>query len=92
MTGSRTWSDAATVRRVLEALVDPYRRLESTVVHGACRSGVDAMAGAWAREKGVPVEEHPADWAAGRRAGPLRNQAMVDLGADLVLAFLSPCV
>lgn len=33
------------------------------------------------------VEPHPADWSRGKRAGHDRNQLMVDLGADAVLAF-----
>lgn len=37
---------------------------------------------------GLPVEAHPADWrSCGRAAGLIRNQRMVDLGADLCLAF-----
>ncbi len=55
------------------------------LVHGACPTGVDAIV-----EKVCHgyTERHPADWYKyGRAAGPIRNQAMVDLGADLCLAF-----
>ena len=34
------------------------------------------------------METHPADWSThGRAAGPIRNQQMVDRGADICLAF-----
>lgn len=64
-----------------------------TVVHGDCPRGADRFARRWCalpNDEGVTVveERHPADWNQyGKRAGFLRNQAMVDLGADLVLAF-----
>lgn len=57
-----------------------------TVVHGAAR-GVDEAAGALARGLGITVEEFPAGWAThGRAAGHIRNQAMLEAGADLVVA------
>lgn len=63
---------------------------DAILVHGACR-GADVMAvDVWSEMGGVH-EPHPADWGAhGKSAGPIRNQAMVDLGADVCLAFPTP--
>jgi hypothetical protein len=61
---------------------------EWTIVHGNCQTGVDSIAETIANVKGMQSEAHPADWERwGKSAGPRRNQEMVDLGADLVLAF-----
>lgn len=60
-----------------------------TIVHGDCPTGIDAAADRVSRKLGgFTVEAHPADWEAwGKFAGPRRNQQMVNLGADLCLAF-----
>jgi hypothetical protein len=61
-----------------------------TVVHGGA-DGADALAGELAKILGMNVEVHPAQWDIyGRGAGPLRNQAMVDKGADICLGFVMP--
>lgn len=107
VTGSRTWPDDLAVRLALArvALSDAPMSSVLTVVHGACPTGADATAAAWCRlirkSGNDPVigrdlrlreEPHPADWKAhGRAAGPIRNQEMVDAGADLVLAFVMRC-
>jgi hypothetical protein len=37
---------------------------------------------------GLKTERYPADWKKhGRKAGPLRNEHMASLGADLALGF-----
>lgn len=93
MTGSRDWTDWKTLTAALFQAADCYDPI--TVVSGACPTGADAMA-EWVAEHllpflengGVRVERHPADWDRhGKAAGPVRNQEMVDLGADLCLAF-----
>lgn len=58
------------------------------LVHG-CSSGADTMAEAWAHENHVLVERYPALWEEhGRKAGPIRNQLMLDDGKpNLVIAF-----
>lgn len=59
-----------------------------TVVHGDCPRGADRIASRLARAWRMGEEPHPADWARyGRRAGPVRNTAMVAAGADVCLAF-----
>lgn len=96
VTGSRNWADRAVIDDFLTALVaaNIFHDRTTIVVHGACPTGADAMADDWARWHSarsplIEVERHPADWARyGRSAGPIRNAAMVNLGADLCLAFI----
>ena len=87
VTGSRNWGDRVVL---LDALLDLEKRQGShdlTIVHGACPTGADAIAD-FATYWGWEVERHPADWRKhGKAAGPIRNQEMVDAGADICLAF-----
>lgn len=83
ITGSRFWTNRDVV---WQALCD-HVPIGTTLVHGGAKGADIVAAGLWAPYG--PVECHPADWAAhGRRAGFLRNQLMVSLGADLCLAFI----
>jgi hypothetical protein len=89
ITGSRTWTD---VSCIIEAITDVVResgvsKEDTVIVHGACPRGADAIADALAKQWGVAVERHPADWSIGRRAGFVRNAEMANLGADVCLAF-----
>lgn len=85
ITGSRTWDDANVI---LEA-IDEHGGDYAVVVSGHCPLGADAMAEDAAEALGMDVELHPADWNQhGKRAGFLRNAEMVNLGADVCLAFI----
>ncbi|QCX81180.1 hypothetical protein C9F11_37985 [Streptomyces sp. YIM 121038] len=90
VTGSRAWDDVLTVEGALA--VACYQKVPAVIVHGACPNGADAIASRWTRTHrviGLTEEMHPANWQwLGKRAGFVRNQLMVDLGADLVLAFI----
>lgn len=80
--GSRDWSDIHAIRLALVAL-DPH----TTIIHGAA-PGADTIAGWLAHDFGFTVEAFPADWKRyGKRAGFLRNVAMLDTRPTLVLAF-----
>lgn len=93
VTGSRDWPDQELVWTVLDELLDKHGAI--VVVHGACPTGADDQADDWAGTReldGYPVkaEPHKADWKGPRKrgAGFARNAEMVNLGADLCLAFI----
>ena len=90
VTGSRDWTDIDVVRDALVAA--RYQSGPMVVVHGACPNGADAMASWWTRQfrhLDITEEKHPANWQLnGKRAGFIRNAQMVNLGADLCLAFI----
>lgn len=85
ITGSRDWQDRDAIYNLLNRLVP----LHATIVHGDCPTGADALAQKWAESQpDIKVERYPADWNQyGKSAGPRRNQQMVDLGADICIAF-----
>lgn len=86
MTGSRTWTDYEMIHNLLSAA--DRREGPHTLVHGGA-GGADSMADAIARELGWAVEVYKANWERDKRAaGILRNHHMVNLGADLCLAFI----
>lgn len=94
VTGSRQWTDRTRLEAVLWNEAFNFVHLgKVTFVHGACPSGADAMAHDWLVRHGQSVFEEawPADWKRhGKAAGFIRNKEMVDLGADLCIAFIVP--
>lgn len=88
VTGSRNYDDKS---NLFDALADQYEP-GMIVVHGGAR-GADTLAGEWVKKMQtlgyqVVAEVHPADWDRhGKSAGVIRNQDMVDAGADVCLAF-----
>lgn len=83
------------LRPAVDSLILQHRGAV-VLVHGGNASGADMMGDVLWRQwrKFQPnwlaePEIHPADWARhGRKAGPIRNQEMVDLGADVCVAFI----
>jgi hypothetical protein len=83
--GGRNYAEENVIRKRLATLRDEHP--DAVVIHGAA-PGADSWAGYVAGTLGLTVEVHPANWAKhGRAAGPIRNQEMLDSGADLVIAF-----
>lgn len=86
VTGSRDWVSEDVIHSWLD-LIDRESRID-LLIHGDCPTGADHMADEWCRSRGVDADRHPADWEKyGKRAGFLRNDQMVKLGPDVVLAF-----
>lgn len=81
--GGRDFSDRDAIEKVLSRLP----RDTVIVVGGA--SGADSIAEEVATALGFQsIEVYPANWAThGKAAGPIRNQQMLDAGADIVIAF-----
>lgn len=88
--GSRDYDEYDEVYRQLDDAEWLLNAVSQVIVHGACPTGADALAARIANEGGRWTHEpHPADWAKhGRAAGPIRNQEMVDAGADMALGFI----
>ena len=83
--GDRNYTDLDRVRECLRILRD--KKGFGTVIEGEAR-GADTMGRIAATELGMEVIPVPAQWDKyGRSAGPIRNQEMLKLGPDLVLAF-----
>jgi len=102
VTGSRNWTDYRKLSNEIgmyitevcamgfdsDGLPVDYDLSGVVIVHGGCKTGADSMAGEWAAVNWCNEEIHPADWMEyGKRAGYVRNQKMVDLGANVCLAF-----
>lgn len=89
VTGSQGWDEEQFLEIALLAETLDVQLDRIVLVHGACDKGADKIAADYARKRGWDVEAHPADWARyGNRAGQIRNERMVKLGADVCVAFI----
>lgn len=101
ITGSRYLKDCEFVWMPLWHMIHKHESM--IVVHGDCPTGADKFAKDWVYldgqqwnqssprstvERLVLAEAYPAQWnVRGKAAGPIRNQQMVNLGADSCFAF-----
>ena len=83
--GSRNWTNRTTMKEEI------VKCNPSVIIQGKAR-GADRMSEEIAVELGIEVEGYAAEWNIyGRRAGPIRNQKMLDEAhPNLVLAFPLP--
>ena len=80
--GSRTWRDADRIRFKLRELPRG-----TVIIHGGAR-GADRIAAEIAHALGLEERPYLPDWDThGKRAGMVRNVAMLDANPDKVLAF-----
>ena len=88
VTGGRFWKQQETTWAFLDHIHDNISI--SALIHGAAR-GADTLCGEWAKSRSIPVVEVPIgpdDWnKSGALAVHRRNQDMIDLSPDCVIAF-----
>ncbi len=81
--GDRDWKDYDAIYRIVQ-------RLQPLCIIEGGGSGADAKAMDVAACLGIPRTTVSAEWNIyGRAAGPIRNQKMIDMHPDLVVAFHS---
>lgn len=86
--GGRDFDDYNQVHDVLGRIHHGPQGPVAFVIQGGAR-GADSLGRQWAEDHDVNGGEWPPDWERhGKRAGPIRNQLMIDEGKpDLVVAF-----
>lgn len=77
--GSRDWADVKVIEREFKKLP-----AGTTIIHGACPTGADAIADKLAMKLGFKIKRYPADWdgelaatGSAKAAGPKRNSKMI---------------
>lgn len=87
ITGSRNYADRDTLLDAIEYYLGETYIEDVIIIEGGAR-GADRIAREHALDMGYVVETYPANWEKyGKKAGGIRNQEMVDNGADICLAF-----
>lgn len=85
--GDRSWDDYETIENAILDLITTHGRSHILVIEGGA-PGADQMAGMIAHNLSIHVAEVKALWSTRHRgAGPQRNQAMLELDPDEVIAF-----
>jgi YspA, cpYpsA-related SLOG family len=77
VTGGRGYDNRELVYRSLDAALAKHGAIQ--IAEGGCPTGADLLAREWARDRRIPCTTFRADFAAlGKRAGPTRNQKMIN--------------
>lgn len=79
--GSHTWGDSYIIDLLVKGLMVLSKRDREhiVIVEGECPDSADTIARDCANNEGIEVRDYPADWDRyGKKAGPIRNQAMLD--------------
>jgi hypothetical protein len=71
--GGRDFNDYVYLKQRLDHYLAHCRNI--VIVLGTAR-GADLLGERYAKERGYPVDQYPADWTLGALAGPIRNEKM----------------
>lgn len=87
--GSRRRDGLADLAKIERAFKTIYQEGD-IIVSGGCPRGGDRFAEIIAKQLGVPIKIHPAQWEVyGKAAGFIRNQFIAD-DADVIIACVAP--
>lgn len=64
--GGRSYEDWNVISKTL-------KEINPTILIQGGAAGADRLAHKWADHNGVPVVTYPANWSAGKKGGPMRN-------------------
>jgi hypothetical protein len=85
--GGRDYSDYETLCRVCDYQLQNRMRTHKVIIVCGRARGADTLGAQWAKDRGLDVENFPADWIRfGKRAGILRNTQMAEV-ANACIAF-----
>ena len=86
VTGSRNWNNYNALRSYIDHVCwkEGILYAPHLIVHGDAK-GADQLANEYAIKHGIPVQSFPADWTLGNKAGPIRNQQMIDWANEKAL-------
>lgn len=81
--GSRDFQDYDRLCEVISEWCSEHGSIDG-IVSGGCK-GADTLAERYAADNKIPMEIHPPDWIRhGSRAGPVRNQKIVDSATHMI--------
>ena len=82
--GGRDYNDYNELKRICDHMLQ--NQSDITIVSGKAR-GADTLGEWYAKERGYPIQEHPANWDKyKKKAGSIRNEEMAQ-NADALIAF-----
>jgi hypothetical protein len=81
--GGREFNDYNMLCKQCDFLLQSQKEIE--IVSGTAR-GADQLGERYAKDRGYPIKQFPADWNKGKSAGYIRNEEMAKY-ADALIAF-----
>jgi hypothetical protein len=82
--GGRDYTNKLRIHEVLSQ----YKNIPNVSFISGMARGADLLAWKWCKANNIHCEEVPADWKKySKKAGSIRNQKMLDMDPDLVIAF-----
>lgn len=85
--GCRNYNNYEEAKKYIDFCISNIRKENKIIIISGCASGADAIGERYAKENGLNVEKHPAEWEKyGKSAGPRRNKEMAEI-CDYVICF-----